>query len=432
MLIKVLFHFFMYVFLEFIVINYIHMFSEYKVKNKLYTVLMVTIVAAIYCTIVNKNSEINHFPVMLKLLITIYFPISRLVLYVLVFRKISIKLVYIFLIVLSTNQIYANLIKTIILDENILNGIAYLIEFIVLLAFMVYIKKRHKEEMYKRIIASLPRKLYVLILVMLLIASVFVMAALRDDTDGIMQYFLIPSMIGLVISTIAIIKIGISETEKKANVDILSKQVESQIGYYEKINKIYGEFRSFRHDYKNHVLCLRGLIAADKKEEALEYMNTMQDMSSVGKNKYHTGNVIIDALLDDKSEKAEKVNTKLEFNGIVPTSGISNADLCVIMANAIDNAIEACSKDESEKEKTIKADADFKQGYFFFKASNPMFEEVKFKGKNKVATSKSDKEHHGFGVANIVRTAEKYDGTAEISTDNNEFTIDVQLLLKQA
>jgi hypothetical protein len=354
------------------------------------------------------------------------------VLYVLVFRKISIKLVYIFLIVLSTNQIYANLIKTIILDENILNGIAYLIEFIVLLAFMVYIKKRHKEEMYKRIIASLPRKLYVLILVMLLIASVFVMAALRDDTDGIMQYFLIPSMIGLVISTIAIIKIGISETEKKANVDILSKQVESQIGYYEKINKIYGEFRSFRHDYKNHVLCLRGLIAADKKEEALEYMNTMQDMSSVGKNKYHTGNVIIDALLDDKSEKAEKVNTKLEFNGIVPTSGISNADLCVIMANAIDNAIEACSKDESEKEKTIKADADFKQGYFFFKASNPMFEEVKFKGKNKVATSKSDKEHHGFGVANIVRTAEKYDGTAEISTDNNEFTIDVQLLLKQA
>ena len=247
-----------------------------------------------------------------------------------------------------------------------------------------------------------------------------------------MQYFLIPSMIGLVISTIAIIKIGISETEKKANVDILSKQVESQIGYYEKINKIYCEFRSFRHDYKNHVLCLRGLIAADKKEEALEYMNTMQDMSSVGKNKYHTGNVIIDALLDDKSEKAEKVNTKLEFNGIVPTSGISNADLCVIMANAIDNAIEACSKDESEKEKTIKADADFKQGYFFFKASNPMFEEVKFKGKNKVATSKSDKEHHGFGVANIVRTAEKYDGTAEISTDNNEFTIDVQLLLKQA
>ena len=173
------------------------------------------------------------------------------------------------------------------------------------------------------------------------------------------------------------------------------------------------------------------LNAADKKDEALEYMETMQDMSSVGKNKYHTGNVIIDALLDDKSDKAEKVNTKLNFEGVVPTSGISNADLCIIMANAIDNAIEACSKDESGNEKIIKADADFKQGYFFFRASNPMFEEVKLKGKNQVATSKSDKEHHGFGVANIVHTAEKYDGTAEISTDNKIFTLEVQLLLKQ-
>ena len=61
-----------------------------------------------------------------------------------------------------------------------------------------------------------------------------------------------------------------------------------------------------------------------------------------------------------------------------------------------------------------------------------MFEEVKFKEKNKVATSKSDKEHHGFGVANIVHTAEKYGGSAEISTDNGMFTIDVQLLLEQA
>lgn len=129
--------------------------------------------------------------------------------------------------------------------------------------------------------------------------------------------------------------------------------------------------------------------------------------------------------------KAEKVNTKLEFSGIVPTCGISNADLCIIMANAIDNAIEACSKDELGNEKKIKTEADFKQGYFLFRASNPMFEEVKFKGKNKVATSKSDKEHHGFGVANIVHTAKKYGGTAEILMDEKSFTIEVQMLLEK-
>ena len=101
------------------------------------------------------------------------------------------------------------------------------------------------------------------------------------------------------------------------------------------------------------------------------------------------------------------------------------------MANAIDNAIEACGKDTSGEPKLIKIDADFKQGFFFFRAVNPMFEEVKFKGKNKVISSKSDTETHGFGIANIVLTAERYGGTAEISAENGEFTIEVQLTLRQ-
>jgi hypothetical protein len=396
-----------------------------KIKSKVLAVLMLIITMIPIIIVIYKfNVGIFRYP------IKIYFLIARLVLYSVVFWNFNIKVLYVFLVTFTTNQIYSNL--TLYLFKRLNKSmVAMFLEVIVLAILLVYIKKGKKEEIYKQLIMSLPRKLYILILVMLLIASMFVMGATRPNNEVFIKYLLLPSMIGLVISTIAIIRIGISENEKKSAVDLLSKQMEGQIGYYEKINKIYGEFRSFRHDYKNHVLCLRGLIAADKKDEALEYMNTMQDMSSVGKNKYHTGNVIIDALLDDKSDKAGKVRTKLDFDGVVPSSGISNADLCIIMANAIDNAIEACSKDESENEKIIKVDSDFRQGYFFLRVSNPMFEEVKFKGKNKVVTSKADKEHHGFGVANIVHTAEKHGGTAEISTDNGQFTIEVQLMLEQ-
>ena len=423
----IIFEFVTYIILESLIVQNIHMLTNCKIKSK--TVAFITI--CVFSAINSFTDELGKIPKVLAVLILAYLLVNRLLLYIVVFKKINLKLIYVFLIARSTNQIYYNIFKTIFSDGNITLSVAYIMESIVLILSMMYIRKNNKEELYRQIIDSLPRKLYVLILIMLLIASVFVMAATRKGVSGYITYLLLPAMIGLIISTIAIVKIGISEAEKNSEVDLLSKQMENQIGYYEKINKIYDEFRSFRHDYKNHVLCLRGLIAADKKEEALEYMNTMQDMSSVGKNKYHTGNVIIDALLDDKSSKAESVNTKIDFEGVVPTSGISNADLCVIMANAIDNAIEACSKDESENEKKIKVDADFRQGYFFFKASNPMFEEVKLKGKNKVATSKSDKEHHGFGVANIVHTAEKYGGSAEISVNEGQFTIDVQLMLEQ-
>lgn len=427
--IGIILEFVTYIILESLIVQNVHVLSNIKIKDKIYAFCVICEFSLLNCVMI--NSPKLNLPSLLLFLISILLFTKRFILYVCVFEKINRQILYIFLTALATNQIYFNIVKKVVNDKNFRSGLSYLIEILIIMSFMIYMKKNKKEEVYKQIIYSLPKKLYVLVLVMLIIASVFVMAATRDDTGNVIQYFLLPSMIGLVLSTIAIIKIGISESEKNSEVALLSRQIENQIGYYEKINKIYGEFRSFRHDYKNHVLCLRGLIAADKKEEALEYMNTMQDMSSVGKNRYHTGNVIIDALLDDKSDKAEKVKTKIDFEGVVPTSGISNADLCVIMANAIDNAIEACSKDESENEKTIKVDADFRQGYFFFKASNPMFEKVIFKGKNKVTTSKSDKEHHGFGVANIVHTAEKYGGTAEISTDDGQFTIDVQLMLEQ-
>ena len=120
-------------------------------------------------------------------------------------------------------------------------------------------------------------------------------------------------IVGLIMATVLIVRVSISEAEKRASIELLSKQVENQIAYYEKINKIYDEFRSFRHDFKNHVLCLRGFISANRIDDAVEYMNEMIDMASSTNKQYNTGNIIIDALLNDKNEKAAEVNSKLEY-----------------------------------------------------------------------------------------------------------------------
>lgn len=420
-----------YFFLEALYVQLVHMLSDLKVKNKSTAFIAIFVLFLGFCYIGTAPGW-KKFPETIRILGALGMMLGRLLVYIFIFRKLNLKIIYIYLLSASTTLLFYNVLEPFLINNFLRLGVMFLIEVVVLSSFMVYTKKKKKEEIYRHFIASLPGKVYALILILLLVASMFVMAALHPDNSGyIIKYVLVLSMIELVILTISIVRIGISEAANKSSVDLLSKQVENQIEYYEKVNRIYGEFRSFRHDYKNHVLCLRSLIVADKKAEALEYMETIQDMSSVDKNRFHTRNVIIDALLNDKSEKAEKSNTKLDFSGAVPTEGISNADLCIIMANAIDNAIEACGKDTSDEAKVIKIDADFKQGFFFFRAVNPVFEEVQFKGKNRVVTSKTDKDKHGFGVANIVRTAEKYGGTAEISADNGEFAIEVQLTLEQ-
>lgn len=409
-------------------IQLISLLLEYKVYNfKIINMLMIAV--SVFPSFFLMDESVS-LPVPLRLLFIALYFVGRLMIYFIVFRKVNLKLLYIFLFTINLPQIYMNIYDVMLSNNLIANMLAFITDMLITYFIIIRITKKGYAKFIHSLINSLPVKLYLLILVLMYIASIFVMGELKETyRDFYFKIFLVPSMVGLVAATISIIKISISETEKKSAVDLLSKQIENQVEYYEKINKIYDEFRSFRHDFKNHILCLRALVAANDIDKAVAYMDDIEAMSSVKKKEYNTGNIIIDALLSDKSDKAAKSNSKLEFNGYVPTIGITNADLCIIMANAIDNAIEACAKDENSDIKTIKADANFKQGYFFFKISNPIFEEIRVNGKNKLITSKKNSERHGFGVSNIIRTVKKYEGNAEISTESDIFTLDIQMQL---
>lgn len=429
MLIKILTVFFCFLELS-STIQLTSLILEYKPRNfKIVNILMIMTNVLPAFFLMDENIIL---PWPIKTLFGIWYFGGRLAIYFIVFRKINLKLLYVFLFTMNIPQIYMNVYDVIFSNNLIANMLAILTDALLTSFIIIQIKRKRNAKFIHDLINSLPARLYILILVMLYIASIFVMGELKEtNRDLYFKIFLVPSMIGLVLSTISIIKISISETEKRSAVELLSKQIEDQVEYYKKINKVYDEFRSFRHDFKNHIICLRALVAANEIDKAVAYMDDIEEMSSVKKKEYNTGNIIIDALLSDKSDKAIKADSKLEFNGYVPTIGITSADLCIVMANAIDNAIEACAKDESSDIKIIKVDSNFKQGYFFFKISNPIFEEVCIDSKNKLVTSKKDNERHGFGVANIIHTVEKYDGNAEISTDNNIFTLDIQMQLKE-
>lgn len=400
----------------------------YKERNPKPVVIFLLTLTALPNVLMLHSQSISSFAVKLTVIFAYY--IGNFFLYCLIFRKINIKILYIYLLTINTPQIYANITKQIFADNRFSDLLAFIFEAMVLGGILIYIKRKKYEVFIQNLVSMLPKKLYILILALSYIASIFVMGESRPNHEIYVRILLIPSMIGLLFALFSIIKVSISEAEQSASINVLSKQIENQIEYYNKINSIYDEFRCFRHDLKNHILCLESLISAGETDRALEYIGDIQELSSVEKKKFDTGNIIIDALLNDKSEKAMASNTKVEFSGFVPTSGISNADLCIIIANAVDNAIEACARDQSGSEKVIHATADFKKGYFFFKTENPIFEKVKIDDRKKIVTSKEDKSRHGFGISNIVRVAGKYNGTAEISTDNDVFTLDVNLMLE--
>lgn len=250
----------------------------------------------------------------------------------------------------------------------------------------------------------------------------------NETTTNLIQICTILLLIVISVVVSNIVKIAISEQEKTELSELLTKQVENQVSYYEKINEIYDEFRSFRHDFQNHILCLQGILATNDIPQAQEYLSQLVNQSTAVKPQYNTGSVIIDALLNDKSEIAKNLNTTIHFEGHIPSQGIHNVDLCTIFANAIDNAIEACAKSTSDQPKSIQICSNYRQGYYFVNITNPIFETIRTEN-GCIVSSKKNKSFHGYGLANIMKTAKKYNGEAKISAESNIFQLDITLLL---
>lgn len=99
-------------------------------------------------------------------------------------------------------------------------------------------------------------------------------------------------------------------------------------------------------------------------------------------------------------------------------------DLCTILSNALDNAIEACEKISSDEQKIILVKCSYIKHIQFIWISNPVAEDVKIIN-NTVETSKADKNIHGIGLYNIRRTVAKYEGEFEISCKDKMFVMDI-------
>ena len=207
----------------------------------------------------------------------------------------------------------------------------------------------------------------------------------------------------------------------------LSTQIDTQISHYETLKSYDDEMRKFRHDYKNMILCLKALLQANETADALSFINDLEGSFDHEKPLFDSGNYIADALLSTKSRVSLEHNTEIDFDGFIPSSRVTNLDLCIILSNALDNAIEACLAIEGKK--MISLFSETKNGFWFISIENPVTNDINIKN-NTIFTSKRDPSRHGYGLQNIERTVKKNSGKMKISCENKKFTLDVAVKLR--
>lgn len=394
--------------------------------------LPVTIIFLILQESINLIPMLDlKMPYLLLLVVLILLPVRYALFYSLIFKKFRSRYLYIGLLFIEMDFYITGIERDIGMNYTQLS--VSFIETVLLLLLFLYVRKKNTALIMHSKIRRIPVRIYIAILIFIVLVEI-VLESLRSETvRSFGKYAALPLIVVMGYIVISLMQISISDTEQREIVELLDTQLKNQTNYYEKINDIYSEFRSFRHDFKNHLICLRSLLADGDTDKALAYMSDIESISYTEKHRYETGNVIADALLNDKAERAEQYNVKINYSGLIPTMGITDVDICTLMSNAIDNAIEACAKDRSDNMKEVTVNADFKRGCFFFTVKNPIFETVRIQKDNKIRTTKEDKAIHGYGLSNIIKVSKKYNGDTKIRVDKDkkEFILESYLFIKE-
>lgn len=187
------------------------------------------------------------------------------------------------------------------------------------------------------------------------------------------------------------------------------------------------EVRKIRHDMKHHITVMEYLMQEQKYQELAEYLTDMdEEMGKVLRAKKWTGNEILDAILSAYMQKEPEISFQVE--GDFSKVDIRDYDLCVIFSNAVTNAIEACKcleKQEKIVEIYLKkiGDSDI------LIIRNPVEWEIDVRGLGN-GTTKKDRKNHGYGIARIRETAEKYQGSVVFEVKEHKFQIAVILMEK--
>ena len=192
---------------------------------------------------------------------------------------------------------------------------------------------------------------------------------------------------------------------------------------YQKLSVLQKELSKQNHDFTNHVRTLNGLLREEDAAEALRYTEVLLKAPLERTALCKSGNTIIDAVINSKIAEAEELSIEFRFqvNFALPTN-ISAVDICTILGNQIDNALEACQKVQDEKDRRIDVRI-YQQAnsVAVFQVSNTV-ESDPFENNEELKTTKTDSEKlHGLGIQNIRETAEKYQGILENSYQNGKF-----------
>ena len=193
--------------------------------------------------------------------------------------------------------------------------------------------------------------------------------------------------------------------------------------YYQGLQREERQVRTLRHDLRNHLTALRGLVDMGEDGKALQYIDQLADSPALRGGKRLCENDAANAVLSAKAEAMGRSGLTADFSVSLPKDlPLAEVDLCALLGNAADNAMEAA---EEAEDKTVTLRCRAEKGLFMLRVENAYAGELA----PDLATTKADRTSHGFGLAGMREIAERLGGSLETRAGGGRFQLVVCLPL---
>ncbi len=211
---------------------------------------------------------------------------------------------------------------------------------------------------------------------------------------------------------------------KKIDRRIASYQRELIETHYHEVDTMYQKMRGWRHDYRNHIQTMKVLAESGDLIAIKEYLDMLDHDLNTVDMVIKTGNAMADAILNSKISLANARGITVKADAHIPVKlKMSELDLCVIIGNLFDNAIEA-SMALPENERIIRVYMNMKNTQLYISFTN-FTAGKKLQKVGRLFRSTKSEDGHGFGLVRIDDIIDRLDGYLSRNSEDGAFTTEI-------
>ena len=216
---------------------------------------------------------------------------------------------------------------------------------------------------------------------------------------------------------------------------LLAKLMDKRLGAYQRelieihyaeVENMYRQIRGWRHDYHNHMQVMKAQLTMGNLEEIHTYLDELEKELDRVDTSVKSGNLMTDAILNSKLTLARRQKISIDCAVKLPDKlPVEDVDLCVILGNLMDNALEACAQ-VGEEERFLRIYMAVNKSQLYLSVQNSASQEPDFEQQNYITKKRGN---HGLGMKRVKAAVDKYNGYLNLANESGIFAAEVSMPL---